>query len=277
MGKTYISPSGLAKEVQKIYYGNENNLAQGISKVYVGDSNGVARLVFGNSAILPREYQQVEYIYNTKYGLYIDTGLVFRGSNKLVCRTQYYQIQHSWTNWNGDAKTSYNEDYFGHDNNGYFVRTGYGRSGSYGYLGATISSDDTNIHEFTIDHKNKIWKVDNTSRTDDRNLNNNSSGSIYLFAGRSGSSYNNAGNYQRLYSFKWYTNDILTRSFYPCYRKSDNVVGLYEIFTNTFFPNCAIATLRLAVTILILSLSFIPAISTNLFFPNPAKTLVQRE
>ena len=237
MGKTYISPSGLAKEVQKIYYGDENNLAQEISKVYVGDQNGIARLVFGNSAILPREYQQVEYIYNTNSGVYINTGLVFRGSNKLVCRTQYYQIQHNDYNYNGDNSTNYNEDYFGHNNNGYFVSTGYGKSGSYGYISTTIRSDDTNIHEFTIDHKNKIWKVDNQSNTSSRNLNNNSSGTLFLFATRNSSSnYSYQGYYQRLYSFKWYNNDILTRSFYPCYRKSDNAVGLYEIFTNTFFP-----------------------------------------
>lgn len=47
MGKTYISPSGTAKESEKIYIGDENNLAKEIKRAYIGDSNGVARMVFG--------------------------------------------------------------------------------------------------------------------------------------------------------------------------------------------------------------------------------------
>lgn len=32
-------------------------------------------------------------------------------------------------------------------------------------------------------------------------------------------------------------NNVLKRDLYPCYRKSDNVAGMYDMVTNTFFTN----------------------------------------
>lgn len=41
----------------------------------------------------------------------------------------------------------------------------------------------------------------------------------------------------RLYYFKIYNNDSLVRNFIPCYRKSDNVAGLYDLVNSTFYTN----------------------------------------
>ena len=41
----------------------------------------------------------------------------------------------------------------------------------------------------------------------------------------------------KLYYFKIYDNGIPIRSFVPCYRKSDNVIGLYDTITNEFYVN----------------------------------------
>lgn len=40
-----------------------------------------------------------------------------------------------------------------------------------------------------------------------------------------------------VYSFKIWTNDVLVRDFVPCYRKSDSVIGMYDLVTNAFFTN----------------------------------------
>ena len=50
---------------------------------------------------------------------------------------------------------------------------------------------------------------------------------------------NNAGSPEqaflgRIYSFKIYENDTLVKDFMPCYRKSDNKIGLYEKIGGTF-------------------------------------------
>ena len=41
----------------------------------------------------------------------------------------------------------------------------------------------------------------------------------------------------KLYYFKIWQGDKLKRNFIPCYRNSDNAVGLYDLVTNTFYTN----------------------------------------
>lgn len=40
-----------------------------------------------------------------------------------------------------------------------------------------------------------------------------------------------------LYKLKLWNNNVLVRDFIPCYRKSDNVAGLYDLVNNTFYTN----------------------------------------
>lgn len=65
-------------------------------------------------------------------------------------------------------------------------------------------------------------------------------GTLYLFASHDWG-YNDTANYmnERLYSLviKNATTDALIRDFVPCYRKSDNEAGLYDLVTNTFYTN----------------------------------------
>ena len=41
--------------------------------------------------------------------------------------------------------------------------------------------------------------------------------------------------YQKVQDFKIYEDDILIRYFIPCYRRSDNVIGMYELLTDEFY------------------------------------------
>lgn len=41
----------------------------------------------------------------------------------------------------------------------------------------------------------------------------------------------------KLYNFKWYESNVLVRDFIPCYRNSDNEVGLYDLVNNVFYTN----------------------------------------
>lgn len=251
MGKTYISPSGLAKEVQKIYYGNANNLAQEISKVYVGDQNGIARLVFGNSAILPREYQQVEWIYTASYGPYINTNLIPNTSAKIEAKMQFTEKPAGInTRCYCGAKNTIGSYYPSDSRIGYYYNsstssyltvqtTYYVTTNSQRATSLTLSFN-TNIHIYIIDYKNRCVALDNNSKNFSQSGTNGIPNvPFFLFAQslQSANDYTNRSDHLRLYYFKWYSNDQITRTFYPCYRKSDNVVGLYEIFTNTFFTN----------------------------------------
>ena len=41
----------------------------------------------------------------------------------------------------------------------------------------------------------------------------------------------------RVYSFRLYANDVLQRDFIPCYRKSDNEIGMYDLVNGVFYTN----------------------------------------
>ena len=41
----------------------------------------------------------------------------------------------------------------------------------------------------------------------------------------------------QLYELKMWKDDVLVRNFIPCYRKSDNVIGLYDLVNNVFYLN----------------------------------------
>lgn len=41
----------------------------------------------------------------------------------------------------------------------------------------------------------------------------------------------------RLYSFLIWNNDILVRNLIPCYRKSDNEIGMYDLVDGVFYTN----------------------------------------
>ena len=61
---------------------------------------------------------------------------------------------------------------------------------------------------------------------------------LYIFAMRdiSGSSISDYSN-ARLYNLKLYDGDTLVRDFVPCYRKSDNVIWLYDLVNYQFYTN----------------------------------------
>ena len=59
---------------------------------------------------------------------------------------------------------------------------------------------------------------------------------LYIFAGNMKGSLEQPTSYQLEY-FKVYDNDTLVRDYVPCYRRTDNAAGLYDLVNNTFYPN----------------------------------------
>lgn len=51
-----------------------------------------------------------------------------------------------------------------------------------------------------------------------------------------------ASNGFKVYSCKVYDNGVPVRYFVPCYRKSDNVIGMYDLVSGTFFINAGTGT-----------------------------------
>lgn len=60
---------------------------------------------------------------------------------------------------------------------------------------------------------------------------------IYIFTIGNGSGVENRHVLIKLYSFKIYEENVLVRNMVPCYRKSDNVIGLYDVINGKFYTN----------------------------------------
>lgn len=60
---------------------------------------------------------------------------------------------------------------------------------------------------------------------------------IYIFTIGYGSGVENRHVLIKLYSFKIYEENVLVRNMVPCYRKSDNVIGLYDVINGKFYTN----------------------------------------
>ena len=182
------------------------------------------------------DYQALEYIHSTGTQ-YINTGYYPNAKTKVECDFQLKAIPTA------------NEYVFGAcDPNGacfglYRCSGGvwayqYGNtSGSTPNIWTTINVD-TLRHRVTLDGPNKILKLDDDVDSDviiSRTMSNTSNLPLYLFS-RSYSSDGEYGNVM-IYAFRIYENNTLIRDYIPCKRKSDNVGGMFENITKTFYPS----------------------------------------
>lgn len=201
--------------------------------------------------LLPRAYQQVEYIKSTGKE-YIDTGIISQPKFKMEVD---FQFTCNYVNLNekptiGTVRSparialGYNSGVAG--NNFYIA---YGR----GLLDTGIPFD-IQRHKCMIqglggDSPIGLWDIDGTGGNT-ANLTNgigtyeqDQGLSFILFARHNTTSSTNStpvvGGFakMKLFSFKFYENDLLIRDLLPCYRTSDNEVGLYDLVNGVFYTN----------------------------------------
>lgn len=178
---------------------------------------------------LPPEYQQVEYLQSTGTQ-YIDT---------LVKSTTTLELDITLAvnSLTGDQK------FFGayiSGNNGICLgllnskwRIG---GGFWGGNDVSASLDITNIKA-----SGTTWTINGvtTTSTTSIGINNNT---ILCFATRYSSSTIYSGSSIKVYNLKLFNDSSLVRNFIPCYRKSDNEPGMYDIINNVFYTNAGTGT-----------------------------------
>ena len=174
---------------------------------------------------LPIEYRRLEYIQSSG-SQYIDTGVKATGNE--VCELVYRDLTQGGTlfgvwggNWNNcyGFHNNLNTTYFYYE-----ADTTIGNGSS--YLSGTIKLDK-NIAYF---NGNEVYRYSNVKTF--------SYGNIHLF-------HFNDGGYPtsfKLYSFSIKDNDVLVRNFIPAKRKSDNVLGLYDLVNDVFYTNAGSGT-----------------------------------
>ena len=180
------------------------------------------------------EYKEVEYIESTG-SQYIDTGYNITGTTGVEAEYEYTSL-------------TTQQRIFGTD----YYQLYINRAGNYGYLFNDNTSDwkTNNIRVDKGKHKVEFNKELGRLKFDDGNLYNNAS----LLSGLTNTSANTlsimsahgGGNKAKIkiYSFKIYENERLVRNYIPCYKVSDNTIGMYETINQEFHPSVGTGMLK---------------------------------
>jgi len=186
---------------------------------------------------LPAEYQQVEYIEATQNNTYINTGRKVL-SNNITATLKLLKVSTSGNDMTilGNQDNSTYRFVFGTYNGNWYL---YNRTANSSYANATTAYE-YNVTDITIEINSNQKRITKNgivggwySAAPITNNNRNlvlfrtavlEDGFVYQY-------------YGRLYYFDYSEDGLLIFKMYPCYRKSDNKPGMYDIVTDTFFTN----------------------------------------
>lgn len=185
----------------------------------IGKATVITNVAGGSSGRIPNEYQEVQYIgkTSTSGSTYIDTKYKPTYNTKVI------------------AKASLFTGFLCGEDSGWATK-GFGILFRYSYFSNKYSpvSITNDIHDFIVSKAG--FYVDDV-------LKDSFSGAATFTADYSLHIYSNNRNgspseygYGNIYTFKIYEADVLQRDFVPCYEKSTNNIGLYDLVTQKFYP-----------------------------------------
>lgn len=171
------------------------------------------------SSRLPAAYQEIEWAESTSGGnQYIDTGYYPNATSRFVTKALMYtdySVFGCYQRYNLTGSGSTLRYYTGdHSSRNYSNRIDL-TPHVYDIGGTYVMLDDEVLDTFT---QSSYQSTD----------------TMFLFGRSSGSQLNDSGRV-RIYYFKIYDDGTLIRDYVPCYRKSDNVVGLYDLVYDVFY------------------------------------------
>lgn len=177
---------------------------------------------------LPKEYQEVEYLESTGTQ-YIDTRIVPNTNTSMECEIAATQNTEQ-ANWNGSVLKG---------NWGWFAVGDYGSDVglvaffSVNARAGVVIPQDTYFHKYYI--SNGLQKIDDIVEHNFVDLPSYMV-SIWLFRGHN--TYNGYTETKNKIKFGIiYEGGEVVCNLVPCYRKSDNKPGMYDLVTKTFFTN----------------------------------------
>ena len=198
----------------------------------------------GINKIIPPEYQEVEYL-DSSGTQYINTGYIattypLQLNAKMSWLAAPSSEKDFWGNFNATTQTS--SIYC-------FVCGGRGTNKWYQWGGSVwepFSNLTINtVYDTSFTYTGASGRIANIIEEVTNNISNNNAlattdGYIGLFSGAGARAYC-CGSF-RIYSASIIHEGNMVRNFIPCYRISDNVAGMYDTITNTFFTNVGSGT-----------------------------------
>lgn len=199
-----------------------------IAKIYKGTN------VIYSSSKLPAEFQEVEYIETAASGPYINSNYIFTTrSQKIII--EFESIYNYGNAFFGSQTSSGRSNILWRVGNN--LQFGIGNQSA----GTVITSHTYNTkHKFECESLSNTYscKLDNVYVKENESYTGTNITNLdtYIFANNLNGTPESPSSL-RVYNLKIYDNNILVRNFVPCYRKADNVAGLYDLVNGVFYTN----------------------------------------
>ena len=188
-------------------------------------------------------YQEVEYIESDTVSQYIDTGVIPTTNTKINIDFAFMGGGEGtgWLPAYGVKETD------AHTRFSLFINNGSNKiTPNYSLFdpGNNSSVVLTTGQKYNLRNDKGQFYVDNVLQSSISTTDTLSTGtkSIYLFANNNNGSVDNRKIQLRIYNCKFFESTALVRNFIPCYRKSDNVIGLYDKVEEKFYTNSGTGT-----------------------------------
>ena len=202
----------------------------------------------GGGAILPDEYQQVEYLWSSAAEsgntTYIKTGFIPTQRFKTEVKVQYREARGLMACGAFQSSSSRLASYgiIGDSDSGMSYRYANPNSTFSTYTWTSIApfvlAEDVTLIEDWITPLYTVVK-NGTAYTSTPNnyFPTFNSNEFFLFGRNQAGNVLNKGSMKIYYTKMYDSTNQLARDFIPCYRKSDNKPGMYDLVTDTFFTN----------------------------------------
>ena len=213
--------------------------AQGPVPLVLMKSNGtdlVDYKIFGNSKPeaprLPQEYQEIEYLQNSG-AQYIDTGII--PDNSTGVEIVYKALDYATSQYIAGARVGWSGS-INYGVNGSGSRTEWDIRFNSVVIYSSIQRTDHKMKtKIILNNGNGAWNLEDleTGEKFDTAVTNaavSATTNLMLFA----YSDSNIHKKLRIYSCKVYSGEELVKDFVPCYRKSDDARGMYDLINGVF-------------------------------------------
>ena len=187
--------------------------------------------VFNNR--LPNEFQEVEYV-ESSGTQYIDSGVALSGEPYYEITYKLNKIEESQMGTSRDTASRCTLGTGGQ-------LTYYWGIGNRNLEGASYPEITLDKHTQFIDVYNKKYGIDSNEYSFTGSFTISPSYTLFLF-GRRISGYVSPYFKGKLYNAIIKIDNILVRNYIPCYRKADNVIGMYDLVSGVFYTNAGTGT-----------------------------------
>lgn len=233
---------GLYDRVEGIFYTNAGtgSFTKGADSVipnpdYPQDIHvvkGENVIKISSGPIIPDEYQQVEYI-ESDGNQYIDTDYIPNYETKIYCKFAHNEHVLDTPVFGARTSNSGNQYVLWSHPEGY-TATGKSQTNFNGKIQTLENYPEETMVEFEYSKTGGKyglieWTWSTTSGTPNVTL--------AMFTLKQGTNIDKRKFSGKMWAFKIWDKEILVRDFIPCYRKSDNAIGMYDIVNGTFYAN----------------------------------------